>query len=462
MAEAHTKLLGQIFGFLAGAPGTIPADWMANQIARLDRVDGDIDMLAARIAHVRTWTYVCHRADWVPDPVHWQDRARAVEDRLSDALHDRLTQRFVDRRSAVLMRSLGTSDGGVGTISDDGSVLVDGEAIGHLEGFKFVPDSDLDAAHGDFRLLQTAAQRTLRHEIATRVKQLQSDQGSAISLEVGANILWQGHPVARLVPGRSVTTPRLVLSHSGLLDGGAKSAVTGHLETWLAAHLAKAFAPLKALQADGLVGAARGLAFQVAEGLGSVARADVVDQVAALQPSERKALRNRGIRFGAQTIFLPMMIRPGRAAIACQMWALFHGLEPMPLSPVPGRVSFEVADDVASGFYVAAGYRVVGTKAVRFDMIERLDMAVRGLAKKDGTVTASPRLRAIVACQPEPFDGVMQAIGYARTDPTNDAIYGRSPRSGRRRQAKQGEAPPPANSAFAALAAHPALSPQGR
>ena len=462
MAEAHTKLLGQIFGFLFGSDGEIPTDWMANQITRLDRVDGDIDMLAARIAHVRTWTYVCHRADWVPDPVHWQDRARAVEDRLSDALHDRLTQRFVDRRVTVLVRSLGTSDGGLGTITNDGSVLVDGEAIGHLEGFQFVPDTDLDVAHGDTKLLQTAAQRTLRSEIAIRAKRLRSDRGSAFSLDPGANILWQGYPVAKLSPGRSVTTPRLVLSHSELLDGAAKSGVTEHLDSWLSAQLAKAFGPLKVLQTDGLAGAARGLAFQVAEGLGSVARVEVADQAGALSPSERKALRRRGIRFGAQTIFLPTMIRPGRAAMACQMWALYHGLDPMPSPPAPGLVSVEAADSVPSGFYAAAGYRVLGDRAVRIDMIERLDLVVRGLAKKTGSVEATPELRAIIGCRPEPFEAVMRAIGYARTDPTKDTVYGLLPRAIRRRPPHRGQSPRPQNSAFAALAAHPALSRQGR
>ena len=458
MVEAHTRLLGQIFGFLS-VPGQIPGDWLANQITRLDRVDGDIDMLAARIAHVRTWNYVCHRADWVPDPVHWQDRARAVEDRLSDALHDRLTQRFVDRRSAMLMRSLGTAEGALGTVTKDGQVEVDGEAIGHLEGFRFVPDSE--AGQTDAQLLHTAAQRTMRTEIAARAKRLRSAEATAFALDQRARILWEGYPVARLTPGRAVTAPRLTLSQSGLLDGIAKAGVTEHLEAWVGRYLARTFAPLMKLQANGLAGGARGLAFQVAEGLGAVPRADVKDQVAGLSPSERKALRDRGLRFGAHSIFLPAMVRPNRAAVCCQMWALHHGLDPLPPPPPPGLVSMEIQPALAVGFYGAAGYRVIGGRAVRIDMIERLDLAVRRLAKQ-GAITATPVLRAIVGCRQDAFDGVMAVIGYDARAINDGTVYGPMARSALGQRPDRGAKPQSRHSPFAALAAHPAVTEPGR
>ncbi len=458
MDEAHTRLLGQIFGFLS-ARGHIAGDWLANQITRLDRVDGDIDMLDARIAHVRTWTYVCHRADWVPDPVHWQDRARAVEDRLSDALHDRLTQRFVDRRSAILVRSLGTAEGALGTVTRDGLVEVDGEAIGHLQGFRFVPDSE--AGQTDARLLHTAAQRTMRTEIAARAKRLRSAEATALTLDQRAHILWQGYPVARLIPGRAVTAPRLALSQSGLLEGAAKAGVSEHLEAWLGRYLARTFAPLTKLQANGLTGAARGLAFQVTEGLGSVPRIDVKDQVAGLRPSERKVLRDRGLRFGAHSIFLPAMLRPNRAAVCCQMWALHRGLDPLPPAPSPGLVSMDIQPALPVGFYRAAGYRVIGGRAVRIDMIERLDLAVRRLAKQ-GPITATPVLRAIVGCRQEAFDGVMAAIGYNGQGTNDGTVYGPMARSAQRQRPERGAKPPSRHSPFAALATHPALTEPGR
>jgi len=101
----HAGLLARIFGFLI-EQGQVPTDWLSANIARIDRSDGDIDAISKRLAYIRTWTYIAQRKGWVADESHWRDETRAVEDRLSDALHARLTQRFVDRRTSVLMRRL--------------------------------------------------------------------------------------------------------------------------------------------------------------------------------------------------------------------------------------------------------------------------------------------------------------------------------------------------------------------
>jgi ATP-dependent RNA helicase SUPV3L1/SUV3 len=97
-------LLEAIFGSCTSAAG---AGRLAGaQVKRIDRTDGDIDTLSKRLAYIRTWTYVAQRKGWLDDESHWRDATRAVEDRLSDALHERLTQRFVDRRTSVLLRRL--------------------------------------------------------------------------------------------------------------------------------------------------------------------------------------------------------------------------------------------------------------------------------------------------------------------------------------------------------------------
>ena len=102
MTDAHTRLLGQSSAISPAAAEKLPPDWVAGQIQRLDRVDGDIDTLMQRIAHIRTWTYIAHRADWLADPAHWQERARAIEDRLSDALHE-LADAALRRSRATLI-----------------------------------------------------------------------------------------------------------------------------------------------------------------------------------------------------------------------------------------------------------------------------------------------------------------------------------------------------------------------
>ena len=140
LAEAHTRLLGQIYHHLAGPTGRLPTDWVARQVQSLDRTEGDIDTLTQRIAHCRTWAYVAHRPDWVDDAEHWRERARAIEERLSDALHERLTQRFVDRRATVLTRRLADGEDLAAAVRADGEVVVEGHPVGRLDGLRFIPD----------------------------------------------------------------------------------------------------------------------------------------------------------------------------------------------------------------------------------------------------------------------------------------------------------------------------------
>src|SRR5271165_4449641 len=169
MSDTHTRLLAHIFSHLAGPEERLPTQWIAGQMNNLDRTDGDIDTLMARIAHIRTWTYITHRSDWVEDSVEWQERARSIEDRLSDALHESITQRFVDRRSAFLVRQLASEGELMAAVSKAGEVLVEGAYIGRIEGLRFVPDS-VDGV--EVRVLIAAANRVLRGEIAARTRLL--------------------------------------------------------------------------------------------------------------------------------------------------------------------------------------------------------------------------------------------------------------------------------------------------
>ncbi len=208
MSETHARLLAQIYHHLAGPTERLPIDWVASQMSRLDRADGDIDSLMSRIAHIRTWTYIAHRPEWLADSTHWQERARAIEDRLSDALHDRITQRFVDRRSAFLVRRLASTAELLASVSRDGAVKVEGEYVGRLDGFRFVPDEN--AAGGEARTLLNAANRVLRGEIAERARELARAGDGEFALGADATLAWRGGAVGRLLPGetRARAAPR--------------------------------------------------------------------------------------------------------------------------------------------------------------------------------------------------------------------------------------------------------------
>ncbi|MBT5413298.1 MAG: disulfide oxidoreductase, partial [Rhodospirillaceae bacterium] len=199
LSDTHIGLLARLYGHLSGPGGRLPADWVAGQVARIDRMDGDIDTLTGRIAHIRSWTYISHRGDWLDDAAHWQERALAIEDRLSDALHERLTQRFVDRRTAVLVRRMDEDEKLIGAVRENGEVLVEGEHVGRLDGFRFLPDASAEGE--DARAILTAARRSLRDEILRRVAALEGAPDRTFGLRGDGRITWRGAVIARLAPG---------------------------------------------------------------------------------------------------------------------------------------------------------------------------------------------------------------------------------------------------------------------
>src|SRR6202012_395053 len=199
-------LVTTLFGFLM-RKGRIPDEWFAAQVAQADRTDGDIDTLSARIAQIRTWTFAANRPDWLKDPEHWQGIARAVEDKLSDALHERLTERFVDRRTSVLMRRLRENTMLNTEIGKTGEVIVEGHPIGRLDGFTFAPDAA--EAGSDAKALQAAAQKALAGEIDARAEKLAAAPDDQFVLASEGTIRWTGDAVARLTAADDALHPRL-------------------------------------------------------------------------------------------------------------------------------------------------------------------------------------------------------------------------------------------------------------
>ncbi len=449
LAEEHAAMLGRIFTHLSGPEESLPVDWVAAQVDRLDHSAGDIDTLSARIAHIRTWTYISHRQGWIRDAGHWQERTRAIEDRLSDALHERLTQRFVDHRTAALVRRLKDREPLLGSVSASGEVLVEGHPAGHLEGFRLA----LEEAHGtslEARAVRSAALRIVARELALRARRLAAAPDADFSLDGKGLVLWQEAPVARLKPGREPARPALNLL-LGELDGNASRPVEERLKTWLEDYLQRHLGALYGLSDLDLSAPGRGLAFQLGEALGTVPRSQVATQVNALKPAERAMLRAAGVRIGAHAVYFPALLKPQAAALCCLLWAVHQGLDELPATPAPGLVSLPADEARPAGFFAAAGFFPYGSRVVRIDMIEKLANAVRKLARA-GPVAPDHELLSLVGCQRREFAAVMRDIGYRAQGQGDDQRFVVKGRAKSRRQGG-GQRPPPSpgGSPFAAL-----------
>ncbi|MEW6766478.1 MAG: helicase-related protein [Pseudomonadota bacterium] len=427
---AHAELVTTLFGFLM-QKGCIPDNWFGAQVAMTDRTDGDIDTLSARIAQIRTWTFAANRPDWLKDPERWQNETRAVEDKLSDALHERLTERFVDRRTSVLMRRLRENTILNTEIGKTGEVTVEGHVIGRLDGFMFAPESA--EAGSDAKALQATALKALAGEIDARAEKLSAAADNQFALAADGTLRWTGDAVAKVVAADDTLHPRVRIIADERLTGAPRDNVQNRLDIWLKTHIEKILGPLFELhKAEDVTGIARGIAFQLIEALGVIERSKIASEMKDLDQPSRASLRKYGVRFGAYHIYFPALLKPAARGLASLLWALrqenvdWAALTGAQHLAGSGRTSFPADKALDAEAYRTLGYKLAGDRAVRVDILERLADLIRpALSWRqtspgpkppgafDGRAfTVTQAMTSLTGSAGEDFASVLRALGY--------------------------------------------------
>jgi len=429
----HADLIASIYMDLARR-GHVDENYMAEQVRRADTTEGDIDTLSHRIAQIRTWTFVSNRPGWLADQAHWQEKTREIEDRLSDALHERLTKRFVDRRTSVLMRRLRENTMPEAEISSTGTVLVEGHHVGELQGFRFTADQS--AGGEDAKAVRTAAQKALAAEFEARAERFGACANGDIALGSDGTLRWIGAPIGTLVSGEDALKPRLVLLADEQLTGPARDKVAARAERFVNFQIESLLKPLVDLRnADQITGIGRGIAFQLVEQFGLINRRDIAEEMKSLDQEGRAALRRLGVRFGAYHVFVPALIKPAPAGLVTLLWALQNdgkdkpGFGDVVHALASGRTSVVIDPTFDKSFYKLAGYRNLGRRAVRVDILERLADLIRpatnwkpGLGQRpdgayDGqSFMVTPPMMSILGANADDMEEILKGLGY-RAEP---------------------------------------------
>ena len=435
----HADMISTIYGDIVRS-GAIREDYIAEQIRRADRTDGEIDTLSARVSQIRTWTYAAHRPGWLANPSHWQEKTREIEDRLSDALHERLTKRFVDRRTSVLMKRLRENAMLEAEIGVDGDVFVEGHHVGQLAGFRFTLDASAEGP--DAKAVLAAAQKSLGLEFEARAARLHASGNSDFALGSDAVLRWMGDPVARLTDSDSILRPRCILLADEQLSAQAKEVVVARIERFVNHHISTILKPLDELaRAEDLEGLAKGLAFRLVEALGILFRRDVADDVKALDQDARGSLRRYGVRFGAYHIFMPALLKPAPAELITLLWSLRNngfdkqGYGEITGALAAGRTSIVTDASFEREFYRLSGFRFLGKRAVRVDILERLSDLIRpllqwkpnGAARPDGAYdgrrfVTTPAMLSILGATPDDIEEILKGLGYRADTVTAEEV----------------------------------------
>ncbi|KAB0679241.1 helicase-related protein [Aureimonas leprariae] len=435
----HAEIIATVYRDLV-EHGSVAEDYMAAEVQRADRTEGDIDTLSRRIAEIRTWTYISHRPDWLADPTHWQQKTRAIEDRLSDALHERLTKRFVDRRTSVLMKRLREKAFMEAEVGSDGKVSVEGHHVGELQGFRF--SADVGAEGPDAKAVRAAAQSALSPEFERRSERFSNAPNGDLALGSDGLLRWLGAPVASLTAGESALKPRLVLLADEQLAGPARDKVQARAERYVTFQISTLLKPLADLAgAEELTGTARGLAYRLVENFGLLQRREISDEVRSLDQEARAALRRHGVRFGAYHIFVPALVKPAPANLLTLLWGIAKdGRDKPGFGDVTGLLATGRTSAVADTsydpvFYALAGYRILGRRAVRVDILERLADLIRpalswkpGTAKRpDGALdgaqfVATPAMMSILGATADDMEEILRGLGYRSRPMEADAV----------------------------------------
>jgi ATP-dependent RNA helicase SUPV3L1/SUV3 len=421
--DEHVHLIEGIGEHLLKKKGILPTDWFARRVNDLDRTDGDIEMLQQRLAAIRTWTYVANRADWVEQNKHWQDQTRVIEDRLSDTLHERLMQRFIDKRTSALLKGLKREDAMDVIVQETGEVSVEGHHVGRLVGLRF--NADPIATGLEERAVKNAAFQALRPELDKRLGAIAGGGINDFVLSDTGIIIWQTEEIGRLIAKQPLLKPKATLTGGELGSEDIRKQAGERLDSWLLEIVARDLSPLVSLAAaaegETLKGLARGVAFRVAEAGGVMEREELQADLRQLGPEDRKALRSVGLRIGRANIYAPLLLKP-RAARLHALFAFFTAgpdQGAVPFLPPLGVTSFTLTAPVPSKALAATGFRAFGTRAVRLDIVDRIaDALFEAAEKAKGPCAFPPNIVSLLGASNEDAEALVETLGWEKTEVT--------------------------------------------
>jgi ATP-dependent RNA helicase SUPV3L1/SUV3 len=390
LLESHVELLAVLFDQLSGPSRRIDPEWLATRLHRLDSAEGDIDALTGRIASIRVWAYVTHHEAWVHDALRWQELARGIEDRCSDALHERLSERFV-ARAATSTGRMSSQRRAVRVPAREPAAEDPTHPFARLRGLA-VPSAPGEPAESD-----------------DAIESMVDAGHDAFAIDESGRVIFDGGAIAVLVRGPDILHPEV--KAIGLDDHGAGAVmrVTRRLRAWMRDAIADLTAPLRAIGPEGLPGSARGLLYQLERGLGTLDGLDAREQIEMLAREVVERLDGSGVLIGREAVHVPAMATAEHLRLRAALWVAFEVPEDRLVVPDGRAVSIAAPPEIDPSYLLHTGYIVRGPRAIRGDVLARLDLALVDAAA-DGDDVARTELGGRLGVRRRDLAAVLRAL----------------------------------------------------
>jgi len=415
----HYDVIRNVFKYLSSSKGEISSEYMRLQLIKLDKLDGNVDSLSNRIANVRTWSYVSNKNNWVENQNYWIEKTKLLEDKLSDRLHEELTKTFIDKRASVLARGLKQDMAFDTKILENNDVMIDGQFIGKINGLKLELDLKKGALETDIKSLKKAARQTVGPELEKRI-QLIIDTG-LIELKDNFKIYWNKFPISKLKAGKDYLNPNLDLIVDDILDQSQKTKLTLYIEKWLKNKISNVLTSLIDLKnLNEKNSSVKALAYQLYENNGVIKRDRVLEYLKNLGQTERKILRDLGVKFGRYHVFLYRLIKPEAVALRTLLWKNYNqkyfNLKP----PTFGLNFLENKDLKNKNFMLLCGFEKFDNFFVRIDILERLFMLI---IKSEKEIKMTPEMLNLLGCNKENFKKLLKNMNYKVIEKNNEVFF---------------------------------------
>ena len=410
LTNDHVFLLSKIYEQLI-SKGQLSNDFISSQIYNLDKITKDIDTLMQRIASIRTWTYLSHKNNWLADSNNWQETSLTIEDKLSDALNNQLTNRFVDKRISVLGKKIKENLNLLIEIKSDSSIYLDSMKVGELNGFVL---KLVDSSAPSSELFLKNLKKSLDAEIKKRVKNFYIIEDQRLEINDEAKIFWDASPIGWLTPSDDPFFPKIQIIQSDLLETSQVNLITEKLKNFVYNKIQKFLFPVISLNEKEFNNSARGIIFQLKEGFGTTSFKKIQKLYRELVDEDKKQLSKAGLRFGVEYLYIPELLKPTAVRLRALLWGVFNNTYYNNSLPDDGRVAFTPKESAPQQWYNIIGYSKLGDRVMRVDMVERLSVIIRTSAR-DGSFKISEEMLSLAGASKDQMANILSDLGFEKS-----------------------------------------------